>query len=73
MTDEEFATRTIDVKEMERRARANRTDREVIDAVESRVVRIETRLAQFLRACGYDIHNLNPGAPPHPAPPARPN
>ena len=49
MTDEEFALRTPEVMESARVARAKRTDRQVLDEIESRLVRVETRVTDLMK------------------------
>ena len=49
MTDEELAFRTPDVVESARVARNLRTNRQVLDDIESRLVRVETRMTSFIK------------------------
>lgn len=58
MNDQDFAARqaamTPELREMERRARERRTDRQLLEDIETRQVRIETRLSSVCKHVGLD-------------------
>ena len=60
MTDEEFEARPPEVAGMLRAARRLRTDREVIDEVEARVVRIESKLVTAIKSLGLSANGKLP-------------
>jgi hypothetical protein len=47
-----FAARTPELRKIEQDLRARRTDREVLNDIESRCVRIETRVANAFKSMG---------------------
>jgi hypothetical protein len=49
-----FAARTPELRKIEQDLRARRTDREVLNDIESRTVRIETRIASALKSMGLN-------------------
>lgn len=55
MNDQEFNSLTVDERAKRRSARDQRSDREVLDAIETRIVRAESRIARVFGHLGFNV------------------